>query len=276
MGNILQHWLFLSSLEWKKFSKNTVIIILIILYVLISPVALFTAKDMFEGAPPPFPSVNSFFEFPLVWEYQGYVASWFVAFILGFAIIYMFTSEVSNRTLRQNIITGLSKRDFFLSKITSVIYLSLMGTVLFFVSSVIIGLLHTPGSDMELIMDNNFALLRCFLMCLGYMSFALFLSVLIRKGMLVILNYFMYVNILEPLLRQVQFFFFKDRSMIFWPMNTFEDLFPLPFYRLPDTWIEESFGFSALQSTWEAIGFSSVYIVLFISLSWYFFNKKDV
>ena len=94
--------------------------------------------------------------------------------------------------------------------------------------------------------------------------------------MLVILIYFMYVNIMEPLLRQIQLYFFKDRSMIFWPMNTFEDLFPLPLYRLPDTWIEESFGFNALQSTGEAIAFSTGYIFLFTGLAWYFFNKKDI
>ncbi|MFZ1705749.1 MAG: ABC transporter permease [Saprospiraceae bacterium] len=272
----IKKWSFLSTLEWLKFRKNSVVIILILLYIGMAPWVLYTAKDVFKNAPPPFPSVSSFFEFPLIWEYQGYVASWFVSFNLGFILIYIFTSEVSNKTLRQNIITGLSKQEFFISKCITMVYLSLGATFLYYVSSIIIGLLHTPGAEVELIFDNNFAGIRFFLMCLGYMSFALFLSILFRKGMLAILLYFMYLNMLEPIFMQVQLYFFKSRSMIFWPMNTFEDLFPLPLYRLPDTWLKEEFGFNALQSNMEAIVFSSIYITIFIGAGWYLFKKRDI
>ncbi|MBK7525771.1 MAG: ABC transporter permease subunit [Saprospiraceae bacterium] len=275
MIDFFRKWKYLDFLEWQKFSKNTVIIVLLLLYVLFSPFVIFLAKEIFEGAPPPFPNVNSFFEFPLIWEYQGYVGSWFVSFNLGFIIIYIFTSEVSNKTLRQNIITGLSKNDFFLSKIATMIKLSIIATILYYISSIIIGIFHTPGSDINLIFDNNFAGCKFFVMCMGYMSFALFLAILFRRGMLAILAYFAYIHLLEVILRQIQLYFIKSRSMIFWPMNTFEDLFPLPFYRLPDTWLEESLGFKPLQTTGESILFSTIYTFIFIGLSWYFFRKRD-
>lgn len=273
---MIQHYQFLAKLEWNKFSKNTVVILLLATYVILAPIILFSVKNIFEGAPPPFPNVESFFEFPLVWDYQGYAASWFISFNLGFIVIYIFTSEVSNKTLRQNIITGLSKKEFFTSKLLTIILLSIGATFLYYLSSIIVGLVHTPGADAELIFDNNYAGIRFFLACMGYMSFALFLSVWIKRGMLVILVFIMYVHIMEPILRQVQLYFFKSRAMIFWPMNTFEDLFPLPLYKLPDTWIEEEFGFKALQTVPEAIGLSSVYILIFLGLGWYMFDKKDV
>lgn len=268
--------LHLARLEWQKFSKNTVVVLLLAIYAVFAPFVLFTAKDVFEDAPPPFPNVLSFFEFPLVWDYQGYVSSWFVSFNLGFIAIYIFTSEVSQRTMRQNIITGLTKSEFLLSKLITITMLSLFSTFIYYVSSVIIGYIHTPGADVSLIFDNNYAGFKHFIMCMGYMSFALMLAVLIRKGMLVILLYFTYVNMLEPILRQVQLYFFKSRSMIFWPMNTFEDLFPLPLYRLPSTWIETSFGFKPLQTLFESVTFSIIYCLIFIVFSWFWYQKKDV
>lgn len=268
--------LHLTRLEWQKFSKNTVVVLLVAIYALFAPFVLFTAKEVFADAPPPFPNVLSFFEFPLVWDYQGYVSSWFVSFNLGFIAIYIFTSEVSQRTMRQNIITGLTKAEFLLSKFITITLLSLFSTAIYYISCIIIGLMHTPGADFSLIFDNNYSGIKHFIMCMGYMSFALLLAVLIRKGMLVILLYFTYVNMLEPILRQVQLYFFKSRSMIFWPMNTLEDLFPLPLYRLPSTWIENAFGFKPLQTLFESITFSFVYCVIFITISWLWYRKKDI
>jgi ABC-2 type transport system permease protein len=275
MIGFINKWKYLDSLEWQKFSKNTVVIVLLLLYIIFSPFVVFLAKEIFEGVPPPFPSVSSFFEFPLIWEYQGYVGSWFASFNLGFIIIYIFTSEVSNKTLRQNIITGLSKKDFFLSKIVTMIKLSVIATLIYYLSSITIGLFHTPDADSELIFDNNFAGIKFFIMCMGYMSFALFLAILFRRGMLAILSYFAYIHMIEVILRQVQFYFIKSRAMIFWPMNTFEDLFPLPLYKLPDSWLEESLGFKPLQTIGESILFSLLYIIIFIGSSWYLFKKRD-
>ena len=75
----------------------------------------------------------------------------------------MFTSEVSNKTMRQNILNGFTRKEYFLSKLTIAVLLSLYATAIYTLSSIGIGLVSTDVYDLELVFDNNFAIFRFFL-----------------------------------------------------------------------------------------------------------------
>ncbi|MBK9256898.1 MAG: ABC transporter permease subunit [Saprospiraceae bacterium] len=267
---------YLFLLEWKKFRSNTVMIVLAGIHIVLSPFILLSVRNVFKDLPPPLPSSKVFYEFPTVWDYQGYAGTWFVSFCLGFMIIYMITSEVGNKTMRQNIITGMTRKSYFVSKLLSMLLIAVFATIIYTISTILIGIFNTEGIDIELIFDNNFAIARYFLTCLGYMSFAFLLAMIIRKGTLTILTYFLYMMMLEGVFRMVYGYFFKHRSMNFWPMNSIEDLMPFPLYRLPDYYINKEWDFKLLLSYGEATGMTIFYIILFLGLAWNSFRKKDI
>ncbi len=263
-------------LEWKKFKSNAVVRVLGLIYILIAPLVILAGKDIFKDMPPPMPSSKLFYEFPTVWDYQGYIGNWLVPFCLGFLAIYIITSEVSNRTMRQNILTGMTKQEFFKSKLLSVFVMAIVATILYAVSTIVIGLIFTDGVDMEILFDNNWAILRFFLLCLGYLSFALMLAFVIRRGTLSLLVYFLYVMMLEPIFMAIHVYYFKNSTRNFWPMNSIEDLMPLPMFKIPDYYVNKEWDFSLLLSYNQAMLMTVIYTSVFIFIAYKSFMKNDI
>lgn len=263
-------------LEWKKFSGNAVFRALGLIYIFIAPFVILGGKDAFKDMPPPMPSSKTFYEFPTVWDYQGYIGNWLVPFCLGFLAIHLITSEVGNKTMRQNIIIGMTRQEFFQSKLYSILIMAIGATVLYTVSTLCIGMINTDGFDIELIFDNNMAILRYFLLCIGYMSFALMLAFLIRKGTLTLLFYFMYVMMLEPILMLIHVYYFKNSSRNYWPMNSIEDLMPFPLFKVPDYFVNKEWDFNILLPYSHAIGMTGFYSCIFVMLAYYSFMRRDI
>lgn len=264
ISNIIQ----LVRTEIKKFRHNATVSLLFILFTAIFPFIILTGKHIVAKAPPPFPDKSEFYTFPNVWEYQGYVGNWLVFFFLGFIVLHVITSEVSFRTMRQNIITGYTRWEYYLAKVGVIFLLAIYATLLYFLSTLIIGLVHTPGADISLIFDNNWAIARFFLMSLGYMSFALLVSVIFRGGGLSLFIYFAYALVLEFVIKMIHLYFLKHSSANYWPLNTMEDLMAFPPMRMTQSFINTNYDFSLVHSYSSAIIVSSIYTVLFFYLSW--------
>lgn len=264
------------KLEFSKFIHNSVYRVIIALFILLMPSVIFLGKDVFKDPPPPIPSSKIFYEFPTVWDYQGYAGNWLVSFLLGFVAIYIVTSEVSNRTMRQNIIGGLNRKEFFFSKIWHIAFLAFGATMIYAISTMIIGLLHTDAPDLELILDNNWAIARFFTMSFGYMAFGIFIAFFIRKGTLALFTYFMYVNIIEIILMAIHAYYFRNESRNFWPMNAMEDLMPLPLYRMSDYFVKKQYDFNIVLSYPVAFGMTVLYTSIFLFLAYRSFLKRDI
>lgn len=234
------------------------------------------AKEIFGSAQGLPVELDSFFEFPTVWDYMGYIGNWLVSFFLGFVIIYMITSEVTNKTMRQNIINGHTRKDYFLGKLYTLLAFSTVATLIYVISTFIIGVAHTDGWDMELVFDTNLAPLKFFLMCMGYLSFAMLIAFWIRRSGLAIFFYLIYVMMLEVILRYIQVYFWQHESMKWWPMNTVEDLLPNPFFKFGDQMVKTEYDFAFLLSDNQAIIGTIIYTCIFLGLSWYNFSKRDV
>jgi ABC-type transport system involved in multi-copper enzyme maturation permease subunit len=220
-----------------------------------------------------------------------------IFFFLGFVGIFIVTSEVSYKTLRQNIIIGLTRREYFTAKVLTIIVISIIATFIYALSALLIGLANTPGADFALIMDNNWAISKFFLLAMGYLSFGLMIGFLIRKSGIAIFLYMTYIMFLEPILKFLIIGLFtwqwekqgilsemlKDESPIlnivnYLPMNLIEDLHPNPFLRLPDNFLRfnNEINYSVLLPQNHAIIGSIIYIGIFIFLSYWSFMKKDI
>ncbi len=274
---MLKYFKYLLRLEWKKFNANTTVRVLVAIFVFLAPFTILSVKDLFKEAVPPFPRSAVLYEFPTVWDYQGYaLGNWLAPYMLGFLVIYIITSEVSNRTMRQNIITGMTKTDYFNGKMLMVLVVTTVATFIYAMSTIILGFFHTDGVYMELIFDNNNAISKFFLMTLGYLSFAMLLSFLIRRGTLTILIYFFYITMLEPLIMAGHVYYIRNSSRNYYPINSFEDLHVNPLFRIPDFFSKSEWNFSIVLPQGHAALMTTIYTSLFLWCSYKLFMRRDV
>ncbi len=259
--------LYLLRLEWKKLNKQIAFRLFVIFYVLMLPSILLTAKRLGD-LPPPLMTNEVFFIFPTVWEYLGYIGNWLCFFFFGFMAIISVTTEYSYRTMRQNIITGMSRRQYFLGKLYWILAVSLFAALYYALCGFVIGFFSTETIYWHKVWQNADYIPRYFLMCFGYMSFGLFLGLLIRKTGLALFLYISYIMFLELVLRWgVHLQLFEHRSMHFYPMNATEDLVPIPMLDMADEFISK-YGFSIYLQPGEAAVATLVYSSLLLYLAY--------
>ncbi len=267
---------YLLNTEWKKFRKNAVVSLLGIMFLITMPTIIFVGKE-FDNVPPPLPNNKIFFEFPTMWDYLGYAGNWLVFFFLGLMVIFLITSEVGYKTMRQNVICGYTRRTYFLAKLASMVFLCVVGTLLYAIIGMAIGFYHTEGATLSIALDNDLAFLRFFLMSLGYTSMAFFIAFIFRRSGVSVLLYITYIMLIEHFIKWViHFRMIKNYTVNFYPSNVIEDLMPFPLYRFADAIPRKNLNFSFLLSYWEAGIASAIYIILFISIAYWHFMKKDI
>jgi hypothetical protein len=266
---------FLLLLEWKKLRNLTAFRIFILFYVVLLPAILLTGKTIKE-LPPPVLTNEVFFIFPTVWEYLGYIGNWLCFFFFGFLAILMVTTEYSNKTMRQNIITGLSRKQYYFSKVYFILLLSLFATLYYVVCALVIGISNTETIYWHKVWQHADYIPRYFLMCSGYMLFGMLLGFLIKRTGITIFLYLSYIMFVELILRWgVHFQLFKHRSMHFYPMNAVEDLVPAPFTEVAEEFINQN-GFSLFLNAGEAATATIIYSSIFVLLGYRIIRKANL
>jgi hypothetical protein len=129
------------------------------------------------------PTIVPFYEFPDIWQNLTSVVIWF-KLLLAFSLIFSITNEFTYRTIRQNIIDGLSKYEFVWSKIILVGFLALVSTVMLFVLGLFTGLIYSSEISLALIFEDSYFLLAFFLQLFVFLIFTLFVAILIRKAII--------------------------------------------------------------------------------------------
>lgn len=172
----------LLSIEYHKLIHSRASKILIIIYfALLSLISLF-ASIKFDIGPIKFHLAElGIFNFPYIWHFNTFVAA-LLKFFLLLVIVSMVANEYSNKTIKQNLIDGLSKKEFILSKFYAVIALSLISTIFVFVVSLILGLIYSSYTELDIIFTDLEFLVAFFVKLLGFFSFGLFLGMLIKRS----------------------------------------------------------------------------------------------
>ncbi len=131
------------------------------------------------------------FNFPIIWHITTFFASYF-KFFFAIVVVSMIGNEYSNKTLKQNLIDGLSKKEFILSKFYTIVFFSLCATVLIGVATFLIGLYYSSYTEASIIFREIEFLLAYFIKLVGFFSLCLFFGMLVKRsafalGFLVIL-----------------------------------------------------------------------------------------
>lgn len=127
------------------------------------------------------------YHFPDVWMNLIWFSG-LLKIVLAIMVVISITNEYTYRTLRQNVIDGLSRSEFLTSKILTNILLSLMSVAMIFVIGLVTGLIYSPNVTIDRITTDLEFFPAYFLEIFFFLSYALMLGILIqRSGLTIIL-----------------------------------------------------------------------------------------
>ncbi len=176
------------------------------------------------------------FNFPYIWHFNSYIAATLKLF-LAIVIVSMMSNEYSNRTIKQNLIDGLSKKEFILSKFLTVVSFALLSTLFLFIVSLILGLSFSDYTEMNIIFSDMEYLLAYFIKLTGFFAFCMFLGIFVKRSAFA-LGFLFIWWILESIVRGVmEYKVFRDSNIAeniaqFFPLESMALLVKEPFTRL--------------------------------------------
>lgn len=265
--------LHLLQLEWKKLKPYRLFQVLVFLYIVLLPLGFLIGKNI--ELPEQMGGTLSLYTFPKVWDALAYAGNWISFFFLGFLGVLLVTNEFSYKTLRQNLITGMSRTEYFSGKILFMVVTSLFVAIYYAIVAVGIGAFYTDYVQFDRVFSHANLIPQYFLMSFAYMNFAFMLGILLRRMGLALFLYFVYTLLIEMILRyyfHAKIFGENTASKNYYPLNSFEDLAPFP---IPNFGPEMDQMHFFLSNT-EAIGFSLFYTAIFIFISYKVFMKRDL
>lgn len=121
------------------------------------------------------------FNFPIVWHITTFFAAQF-KFFFAIVVVSMIGNEYSNKTIKQNLIDGLSKKEFILSKFYTIIFFSAVATIIIFLICLLIGLYYSSIDEIHLVFRGTEFLLAYFVKLVGFFSLCLFLGMLVKRS----------------------------------------------------------------------------------------------
>ncbi|MEO6348316.1 MAG: ABC transporter permease subunit [Aquaticitalea sp.] len=121
------------------------------------------------------------FNFPIIWHITTFFASYFKLFF-AIVVVSMIGNEYSNKTIKQNLIDGLSKKEFILSKFYTIVFFSLISTILIAVASFLIGLYYSSYTEAAIIFRETEFLLAYFVKLVGFFTLCLFFGMLVKRS----------------------------------------------------------------------------------------------
>jgi ABC-type transport system involved in multi-copper enzyme maturation permease subunit len=197
----------------------------------------------------------------------------------------MMANEYSYGTLKQNLIDGMSKKEFVLSKFLTVVLFALTSTLFVFIMSMILGFSFSSYTELGIVFSEMEYILAYFIKLIGFFSFCLFIGVLIKRSAFAIGFIFVWFLVEKISYLTLKFDIFNrdprvDQVYAFMPLESMSNLIVEPFTRL-----------SAIRNLQTAVGensikdysvpFSSILIVLiwsaiFVFLSYKIIQKRDL
>lgn len=215
------------------------------------------------------PSKMPVFDFLDIWQNLAFIYKYF-SILLGFLVLISVTNEFSYKTMRQNIIDGLSKREFLLSKLLWILVLAVVTTILIFLIGLIMGFAWSPVTEASFVFKNVGMLFGYFLHLVGFLLLCLFIALLVKRAGLAIALTVFHVYIVEPILTTIIRYKYE--------LEMLADSFP---YRASIAIVPNPFGKYILQEVqdyipWENLLISLAYIALFVWLSWLLVSRRDL
>lgn len=275
----------LLSIELHKLRYNrSAKVISIVYFVLITFIALIASIEFKFGSVNFRVADQGIFNFPYIWHFNTYIAA-ILKIFLAIVIVSMMANEYSYRTLKQNLIDGLSKKEFVLSKFFTVVGFALISTFFVFVVSMILGLLFSDFNELGIIFSDMEYLLAYFIKLVGFFSFCLFLGILVKRSAFALGFLFVWYIAESILFGLMKWKFFKGTDIAnniaqFFPLQAMSNLIVEPISRLNAIKTAASQLGEGFQKSYEVPVSATLIVigwtVVFIWLSYVIVKKRDL
>jgi len=223
------------ELHKLRYSRSAKILTLTY-FILITFIALFASIEFDLGSIHFRLADQGIFNFPFIWHFNSYIAALLKVF-LAIVIVSMMSNEYSNRTLKQNLIDGMSKKEFVLSKFFTILLFSLISTLFLFIVSLVLGYSFSDYTEFSIVFSDMEYLLAYFVKITGFFAFCMFLGILIKRSAFA-LGFLFIWWILENIANGIlSWRIFRESDMAekivqFFPLSSMSNLVVEPFSRL--------------------------------------------
>ena len=219
------------------------------------------------------------FNFPIIWHLTTFFASQF-KFFFAIVVVSMIGNEYSNKTIKQNLIDGLSKKEFILSKFYTIVFFSLVSTVLITLISFCIGMYYSSYTEASIVVRETEFLLAYFVKLIGFFSLCLFFGMLVKRSAFALAFLFI-LYILEWILFGLITWQFNasiaEKIQNFFPLKSMYKLIDQPFQRVAMTKFPDK---GELAYDYGAHSYEIIIVLcwtaLFIFLSYRLLKKRDL
>lgn len=276
----------LLSIELQKIWQNKASRVLTLTYfILLSFIALIASINF------SFLGINfriadqGIFNFPYIWHFNTYVAS-ILKFFLAVVIVSMMANEYTYGTLKQNLIDGLSKKEFIQSKLITVVLFALASTVFIFIMSMILGLSFSSYDEPAIIFSDLEYLLAYFIKLVAFFSFCLLLGILVKRSAFALgflLVWYFAEGIIFGLLRWLVFNSTEQVQKItaFLPLESMANLIKEPVtrfqaYKAIENQVSGSVTPKDYSVHWYEILIVVIWTVIFMIMSYKILKKRDL
>ena len=207
------------------------------------------------------------YHFPDVWLNLIWCAG-LLKIVLAVMVVISVTNEYTYRTLRQNIIDGLSRSQFLLTKMLTNVLLSLASVLLIGIIALITGLIYSPVVELNTVLTDIEFLPVYFLELFMFLSYALMLGILVQRAgltiIMLLLSHAIEAIIIANLVED-----YTPAFVDFFPMRSLWNVIEWPFPRY------------AFQEIRDYVEFKSVaivvgWIVLFNYFSYLKLKHSDI
>ncbi|HEA30827.1 MAG TPA: ABC transporter permease [Leeuwenhoekiella sp.] len=222
------------------------------------------------------------FNFPVIWHFTTYIAA-MLKFFLAIVIVSMMSNEYTNRTLKQNLIDGLSKKEFVLSKFYAVIVFSLLSAIFVFILTLILGYSFSDYTEFSIVTREMSFIFTYFLKLVAFFSFCLFLGVLVKRSAFALGFLFVWwigENIIYGIFRYQLGADASSSILQFFPLEAMSNLIDRPWERLDfvqaaANQLEANIGVDYVLHWYEVL-IASIWILIFIYSTYYLLRKRDL
>ncbi|TNJ43188.1 ABC transporter permease subunit [Tamlana fucoidanivorans] len=219
------------------------------------------------------------FNFPIIWHLTTFFASQF-KFFFAIVVVSMIGNEYSNKTIKQNLIDGLSKKEFILSKFYTIVFFSLISTVLICLISLCIGLYYSSYTEFSIVLKGTEFLVAYFVKLMGFFSLCLFFGMLAKRSAFALAFLFI-LFIIEWIVFGLLAWQFNanvaEKTQNFFPLKSMYKLIDQPFQRIAMSKFPDK---SNLVYDYAAHGYEMIIVLcwtgLFIFLSYRLLKKRDL
>lgn len=219
------------------------------------------------------------YNFPIIWHITTFFASQF-KFFFAIVVVSMIGNEYSNKTIKQNLIDGLSKKEFILSKFYTIVFFSLVATVLLTIIALLIGLYYSSYNEIGIILSETEYLLGYFVKLVGFFSFCLFLGMLAKRSAFALA--FLFVDfILEWIIFGIIAWKVNgdmaEKIQNFFPLKSMYNLIKQPFQRVAMSKFPDKASLAYDYAVhWYEIVIVLAWTALFVFLSYRLLKKRDL